>query len=120
MIHPVVVKKQALRLIRLTPPTPTGRVGAVPRPDFPRTLSEFQKRFADEEACRAYLAVSRWPDGFRCPRCGQGEALELPGRGGGGDAKRAGRDTSVTAGTVLHRTPGPLDAVVLGRLSGDD
>jgi ribosomal protein L37AE/L43A len=50
------------------------------RPDFPRTLREFQRRFADEAACRAYLAASRWPDGYRCPQCGGGGALELPTR----------------------------------------
>ena len=26
--------------------------------------------FATEEACREYLVQLRWPDGFRCPRCG--------------------------------------------------
>src|SRR3989442_6083484 len=27
-----------------------------------------------------YLAASRWPDGYRCPRCGFGAALALPTR----------------------------------------
>jgi len=31
--------------------------------DFPRSLIEFQRRFADEPACAAYLAAARWPDG---------------------------------------------------------
>src|SRR5712691_10290018 len=77
------------------------------RPDFPRTLRELQRRFADEEACRLYLAASRWPDGFLCPRCGTKEALELPTRLLW-RCKQCGRDTSVTAGTVLHRTRTPL------------
>ena len=80
---------------------------AVPRPDFPRSLREFQRRFADEEACRQYLAASRWPDGFRCPRCGFGDALELPGRLLW-RCRKCARDTSVSAGTVLHRTRIPL------------
>jgi len=79
----------------------------VPRPDFPRTLAQFQRRFASEEACRAYLAVSRWPDGYRCPRCQNGEALELPGRRLW-RCLACGYDTSVTAGTILHRTRTPL------------
>jgi hypothetical protein len=33
------------------------------RPDFPRTLAEFQSRFATEEPCRRYLVACRWPDG---------------------------------------------------------
>jgi transposase-like protein len=49
------------------------------RPDFPRTLREFQRRFADEAACRAYLAASRWPDGYRCPLTGFIRANVDPG-----------------------------------------
>jgi len=30
---------------------------------------EFERRFATEEACRAYLVQLRWPDGIRCLRC---------------------------------------------------
>lgn len=34
---------------------------AVPRPDFPRSIIEFQDRFATEEACRQYNpAQARW------------------------------------------------------------
>ena len=73
------------------------------RPTFPRTLVEFQARFADEAACRTYLAASRWPDGYRCPRCGHAQAFELPHRGLW-QCKACGRQTSVTAGTVLHRS----------------
>ncbi|MFH1739725.1 MAG: IS1595 family transposase, partial [bacterium] len=29
--------------------------------DYPRTVLEFEERFATEEACRAYLAQLRWP-----------------------------------------------------------
>ena len=41
----------------------------MPRPAFPRTVLEFQKRFAAEEACLEYLIASRWSEGFVCPRC---------------------------------------------------
>src|SRR5215472_16107016 len=47
--------------------------------DYPRNLSEFEVRFASEEACREYLFRLRWPDGFRCPRCGQGRSWPLRG-----------------------------------------
>jgi len=79
----------------------------MPRPDFPRTVRDFQTRFADEAACRVYLAESRWPDGYRCPRCGHPAALDLPGRALW-RCKGCGYDTSVTAGTVLHGTRMPL------------
>ena len=73
------------------------------RPTFPRTLAEFQARLADEAACRTYLATSRWPTGYRCPRCGHAQAFELPRRGLW-QCKACGHQTSVTAGTVLHRS----------------
>ncbi len=77
------------------------------RPDFPRSLAEFQGRFATEEGCRRYLVACRWPDGFRCPRCGAREAYEVAERGL--LRCRACRyQASVTAGTVLHRTHLPL------------
>jgi len=47
------------------------------RPAFPANLREFQRRFADEATCRQYLEACRWPDGFRCPRCGYGRAFPL-------------------------------------------
>src|SRR3989442_1954697 len=79
----------------------------VGRPDFPKSLKEFQARFRDDDACRAYLTACRWPDGFRCRPCGAVEAFALPRRGLW-QCKRCGRQTSVTAGTVLHRTRLPL------------
>ena len=45
--------------------------------DFPRFLSEFQRRFADEAACVADLAAARWPQGFGCPGGGQSPAWQL-------------------------------------------
>jgi len=79
----------------------------VPRPDFPRSVIEFQRRFPDEEACRAYLFASRWPDGFSCPACGGGE-IGAEQRRHIWQCQGCGRQTSVTAGTVLHKTHLPL------------
>ena len=77
------------------------------RPDFPKSLKEFQGRFRDEAACRAYLAACRWPDGYRCGRCWHSEAFDLARRGLW-QCKSCGHQTSVTAGTALHRTRIPL------------
>ncbi len=30
--------------------------------DYPKTLLDFEKRFATEEACRDYLCQLRWPE----------------------------------------------------------
>lgn len=37
---------------------------------FPTTLPEFQRVFADDEACARYLEHLRWPNGFTCSKCG--------------------------------------------------
>jgi transposase-like protein len=68
---------------------------------------EFQKRCPNEEACRRYLFESRWPDGYRCPRCGSPTAFTLVRRllWQCADCRY---QVSVTAGTVLHRTRTPL------------
>lgn len=79
----------------------------MPRPDFPRTIFEFQQWFPDEAACVKFLIQSRWPDGFSCPRCGGQEywwkeARELL------QCKQCGYQASPTAGTVMHRSRQPL------------
>lgn len=35
----------------------------------PRTLPEFRAAFPDEGACIEYLYMTRWGDGFVCPKC---------------------------------------------------
>jgi len=79
----------------------------VPRPSFPKTLREFQSKFASEEACQQYLAACRWPDGFVCPRCGQRRAYELE-RQRRWQCAGCRYQVSLTAGTILHNTKIPL------------
>lgn len=74
--------------------------------DYPRTLREFEARFSTDEACRAYLVQLRWSEGFRCPRCGGAKAW--PVRGLLYQCAACGRQTSVTAGTILQDTRTPL------------
>jgi hypothetical protein len=70
--------------------------------DFPRSLPAFQRHFPDEAACADYLAVARWPDGFRCPACGGAKAWRLSTKPFTWECAGCGRQTSVTAGTVMH------------------
>lgn len=78
-----------------------------PVEDYPRDLAEFERRFATEAACRVYLAQLRWPDGFRCPRCGQAKAW--PARGGLlWHCAACGHQASVMAGTIFQDTRTPL------------
>ena len=76
---------------------------------FPRSLREFQQRFPDDAACAEHLVVTRWPAGFRCPGCGGSKAWRLACRPVLTFAcATCGKETSVTAGTVMHRAPLPL------------
>src|ERR1700758_3382116 len=78
--------------------------------DFPRSLFEFQQRFADEAACAQYLAATRWPDGFVCPVCGGSKAWRLETKAWTYECAGCGRQTSVTAGTIMHHSKLPLTA----------
>lgn len=73
------------------------------RPNFPTTLKEFREQFSEETACFEYLAQSRWPDGFVCPQCA-GRTYWVKARRHVYECAECGHQTSVTAGTILHRT----------------
>jgi transposase-like protein len=75
----------------------------VGRPDFPRSIVDFQELFPDEAACLDYLAASRWPEGFRCPACDSQRAWVLERRHLW-ECADCHQQTSVTAGTVMHGT----------------
>jgi predicted RNA-binding Zn-ribbon protein involved in translation (DUF1610 family)/transposase-like protein len=74
----------------------------------PRSLIEFQKTFPDETTCAEFLFHRRWPEGFVCPACGGGRAALLKSRAHTYECLDCGRQTSVTAGTVMHRSKLPL------------
>lgn len=73
---------------------------------FPKTLMDFERRFATDEACRDYLVALRWPAGFVCPRCdGKNGWQASRMRWVCGDCRH---QTSVTAGTVFQDSHLPL------------
>jgi len=74
----------------------------------PRSLSQFQSEFPDEAACAEFLIRDRWPAGFVCPTCRGCRAARLRSRAYTFECLGCGRQTSVTAGTILHRTKLPL------------
>lgn len=76
--------------------------------DFPGSLIEFQHRFPDEAACAAYLFAARWPGGFVCPSCGKTKAWELQTKAWTYECAGCGKQTSVTAGTIMHHSKLPL------------
>ena len=73
-----------------------------------RSLTEFQRAFPDEASCAAFLFERRWPGGFVCPVCGKDRAAALKSRAYTYECSDCDRQTSVTAGTALHRTKLPL------------
>ena len=76
--------------------------------DYPRTYQEFRAWFPDDATCREYLGRLRWPQGFGCPRCGCADSW----RTGAGlwMCAGCGLKTSVTAGTIFHRSHTPLSS----------
>jgi len=74
--------------------------------DYPRTYQEFRAWFPDDASCADYLAKLRWPEGFRCPVCDGDSAWQTSTRHW--KCVGCGRKTSVTAGTIFHRTRTPL------------
>lgn len=81
-----------------------------PKPVHQLTVAQFEKLFPNEDACKAYLQVRRWPEGVRCPRCGNPAVYDLPSRkwhwqcpkcAPGGST---GYRFSVIAGTIFENT----------------
>ncbi|MFH0778605.1 MAG: IS1595 family transposase [Candidatus Eisenbacteria bacterium] len=74
--------------------------------DYPRTLRELETRFANEPACREYLAGLRWPNGFACPSCSGKKTWST--KRGLWMCATCGHQASVTAGTIFQDTRLPL------------
>ena len=47
--------------------------------DYPKTILEFERRFATDAQCLEYLSALRWPQGIVCPRCGGRETWPMQG-----------------------------------------
>ena len=48
-----------------------------------QSFEQFDKDFPNDEACKAYIVLRRWPNGVHCPRCQRKErvyALKTPYR----------------------------------------
>ena len=70
-------------------------------------MAEFNRLYGSEEQCHAALVQMRWPDGFKCPKCGgQRYSYLAPKRLFQCTACRL--QTSVRAGTIFHKSRTPL------------
>ena len=74
-------------------------------PESPITYFDFQRMFPDENACFRYLERLRWPKGFVCETCSErGEPFRFAARPKVLKCRACNQDTSITAGTVMHRS----------------
>lgn len=74
---------------------------------FPKTISEFQTMFPDEESCHRYVFALRWPEGFRCPKC-KNNAEPWKMAGGYYRCKHCRFRISHLTGTILEASHKPL------------
>ncbi len=72
-----------------------------------RSLLDFQKDFATEDACAEHLKEMRWTRGFVCPACRHDKAWYIKTRKVF-DCQRCRIRTSLIAGTIFHKTRTPL------------
>ncbi len=76
------------------------------------SLADLIAKFSDEATCKAYLRDNRWPNGVRCPRCGNEKVytLKQPFRWQCQSATcgKKGYRFSVTSGTIFENTKYPL------------
>jgi len=75
--------------------------------NFPKTAIEFERRFATEEACRAYWIEARWAGEPACARCGSKRVWAERG-GFLFECADCDHQTSLTSGTLLEKTRKPF------------
>jgi hypothetical protein len=76
--------------------------------DRPLSRAQFEARFPDDAACADHLARRRWPNGFVCPGCGGAKGWALKTKAFTWECAACRRQTSVTAGTIMHASHLPL------------
>lgn len=68
-----------------------------------KNFIEFLDKFHTEEGCIQHIIELKFPDGFKCPRCGHTEYYRLKAARNL-QCKRCRRQVSITADTVFHKT----------------
>ena len=73
---------------------------------YPANMADFMDMFPTEDACLEYLSIVRWPDGYKCLRCGKGDSWKKAR--GLFTCRACGYEASVLAGTLFQDTHKPL------------
>ncbi len=71
------------------------------------TVQEFAERFGSDRQCAEHLARQRWQEGFTCPVCEHAGSSYVATRRLH-QCTGCRRQTSLTAGTIFHKTRVPL------------
>lgn len=78
------------------------------------THADFLANFGTEAQCRTYIEKTRWPEGFVCRFCeAKGTPYRFKGRPLLLRCRACLRDTTLTAGTLYHRSRWPLTRIFL-------
>jgi transposase-like protein len=78
------------------------------------TIDNFERMFPNEEAARSYLLARRWPDGVRCPRCGNDYVYASKARPWHWQCMKCGPKPrspyrfALTTGTIFEESKKPL------------
>jgi len=74
-----------------------------------RSMPAFFERYGTERQCEQALQAARWPDGFRCPACGDPRHSEFErGERTYRQCSRWRRQSTVICGTIFQSTKLPL------------
>jgi IS1 family transposase/transposase-like protein len=83
-----------------------------PKPVHQMTVAQFEAMFGNEDDCIRYLIARRWPEGVRCPRCGNAKVFAVGTMAYKWQcyqcAPDAGYRFSHIAGTIFENTNKPL------------
>ena len=71
------------------------------------SLMDFLKQYGSEQQCREAAFKLKWPDGFRCPRCGYDKCCEIKTRHSY-QCSRCHHQTSLLVDTIFEQTKLPL------------
>ncbi len=68
-------------------------------------LIQFQKQFSSEKACEEYLYKLKWPNGYRCEKCGHTHSYVTSTRKLNlHECVSCGYQSTVTVGTIFEKT----------------
>jgi len=69
------------------------------------TLAQYRRHFRTEESCYDYLYRMKWPEGYRCPKCGHDSRYAITTRNHPlYECRRCGTQTSLTVGTIFEKS----------------